>query len=74
LAEALSTVTAFEGFFLRMYVAVVSQMVLPTKSFTTYVTRVRPLICVCSLVDEQIITLGKLSVTIFADEPLLGPG
>ena len=49
-------------------------MVLPSKSLAADVTRVRPLICVRSLVDQQVVALGELPVAELADEPLLRPG
>ena len=49
-------------------------MVLSAERFATDITGIGPLICVSPLVDEEIVTLGEVSVAIFADELLLGPG
>ena len=48
-------------------------MILATERFPTDVARVRPLVGVRALVDEQVVGLGELSVAKFADE-LLAPG
>ena len=52
----------------------ISKMILSSECFTTDITRVRPLISVSSLVNEEIVTLGELSVAILADELFLGSG
>ena len=49
-------------------------MVLPSKSLAADVTRVRALVCVRSLVDQQVVALGELPVAELADEPLFRPG
>ena len=53
-----------------MNIAVVSQVVLASKSFSTDVAGVRSLVRVGSFVYQQVVTLGKLPVAEFADEPL----
>ncbi len=49
-------------------------MVLTAESLAADVARVRPLIGVSSLVDEQVVGLGELAVAELADELLLGAG
>ena len=56
-----------------MYVFVVPQMVLSPKGLSTNVTGKGPLICVGSLVDQQIVAFGEFPVAKLADEPFLGP-
>ena len=51
----------------------ISQVVLPAESFTANVTRVGSFISVGAFVNQQIVRLGKLSVTEFANELFLGP-
>ena len=48
-------------------------MVLSAESFAANITRVGPLIRVCPLVDEEVVTLGEVTVAIFTDELLLWP-
>ena len=45
-------------------------MVLPSKSFSTDVTRVRSLVRVSSLVDQQVVALGELPVAELANVSL----
>ena len=49
------------------------EMVLSPESFATDVARIGSLIGVGSLVYEEVVTLGEVSVAILADELLLGP-
>ena len=51
----------------------IPQVVLSPESFSTDVTAVGPLICVRSLMDQEVVGLGELSVTELADELLLLP-
>lgn len=53
---------------LGMKLPVVSQMILPSESFATNITRVRPFVSVGPLVYQQIVTFSKLSIAKFADE------
>ena len=48
-------------------------MILSSESFATNVTRIWSLIRVCSLVDQKVVGLGELSVTIFTNELFLWP-
>lgn len=52
----------------------VSEVVLSAEGLPADVARVGPLVGVGTLVDQQIVRLGELSVAVFADELLLGPG
>ena len=52
----------------------VSEMVLPSEPFAADVTWIRPLVCVCSLVDKQVVGLCKMATTKTTDELLLRPG
>ena len=49
-------------------------MILPPESLAANVARVRPLVRVRSLVDQQIVRLGELPVAELADELFLRPG
>ena len=70
LTEAFATVGAFKRLLLGMNIPVISQMILSSKCFTTNIARVRTFISVGSLVDEQIVGFGKLSVTKFTNKLL----
>ena len=54
-------------------VAVIPQMILPAEGFTANIARIRPLVRVGPLVDQQVVRLCKFTVTKLADEPLFGP-
>ena len=71
LTKALVTRPTLVGLVLCVCVFVISQVILPSESLATDVTREGPLISVCPLVDHNIVRLGELSVTKLADEPLL---
>ena len=73
LAKPFSTVIALEWLVFGMYVFVVPQMILSPEGFSTNVTGKRPLICVGSLVDQQIVAFREFPVAKLADEPFLGP-
>lgn len=47
-------------------------MILSPEGLVTDVTRVRPLICVRALVDQQIVGLGKMAAAELAHKLLLG--
>lgn len=49
----------------------VSEVVLPPESFPADVTRVRSLISMSSLMNQQIVGLGELAVAVFANKLLL---
>ena len=49
----------------------IPQMILPAEGLPTYVARIRPLIGVRSLVDQQIVALRELPMTELADELFL---
>ena len=72
LTKTFSTVIALEGLVFGVYVLVISQVVLPPERLAADVTGERPLVCVGSLVDEQVVALRELPVAKFADEPFLG--
>lgn len=74
MTEALSTVGTLEGFFFGVDIAVISEMILSTEGFPTDVARIGPLISMRSLVDQEVIGLGKVSVAILADELFLWTG
>ena len=52
-------------------VSVIPQVVLSPERFATYITAVRPLISVGSLVNQKIVGLSELSITELTDELLL---
>ena len=54
-----------------MNIAVVSQVVLASKGFPANVARVRSLVRVRPLVDQQVVALGELPVAELANETLL---
>ena len=72
LTKTFSTVVALERLVFGVYVLVISQVVLPSERLAADVTGERPLVCVGSLVDEQVVTLRELPVAKLADEPFLG--
>lgn len=49
-------------------------MILPSEGFTTYVARVRPLIGMRPLVDQQIVALRELPAAELTNELFLGSG
>lgn len=49
-------------------------MILPPEGLVADVARVRPLVRVRALVDQQIVRLGKMAATELAHELLLGFG
>lgn len=53
---------------------VISEMILPSEGFAAYVARVRPLVGVRPLVDEEIVALGELSAAKLTNKLFLGPG
>ena len=72
LTKTFSTVIALERLVFGVYVLVISQVVLPPERLAADVTGERPLVCVGSLVDQQVVALRELPVAKFADEPFLG--
>ena len=48
-------------------------MVLSTERFPTDIAGIGPFVCVGPLMYEQVVTLGKVSVTIFTDKLLFWP-
>lgn len=52
----------------------VPEVILSSESLVADVTRVRPLVCVCPLVDQEVVGFGKMSATKFANKLLLGLG
>lgn len=47
-------------------------MILPSEGFAAYVTRVRSLICMCSLMNQKIVGLGEMPLAEFANKLFLG--
>ena len=74
LAEPFAALGALERLFFRVDVPVVPQVVLPPEGLAAQVARVRPLIGVSPLVDQQVVGLGELPLAVLADKPLLWPG
>jgi len=72
LAKALPAFAALERFLLRMDVTVISKVVLPTERLAAQVARVRSLVSVSALVNEEVVRLGELTSAKFTDELLLG--
>jgi hypothetical protein len=72
LAEPLATLSALERLLLRVDVPVVPEVVLAPKRLPADVTRVRSLVRVRALVDQQVVRLGELSAAELAYELLLG--
>jgi hypothetical protein len=71
LTEAFAAIVTLEGLLFGVNVAMIAKMILPPERFAADVTRVRTLVGVRSLVYQQIVRLGELSIAIFADELLL---
>lgn len=65
---------AFKWLLFGMDVPVVSQVVLPPKGLMTDITSVRPLVCVCALVDQQVVRLGEVSAAELAHKLLFRLG
>lgn len=74
LTESFATLGAFERFLLAVYVPVISQMILPSEGFATYVARIRPLVGMRPLMDQQIVALRELPVAELTNELFLGSG
>ena len=55
LTKSFSTLVTLEGLFFGMNVAMVPQVVLSAEGLPTNITAVRPLVCVSSLVDQQVV-------------------
>lgn len=71
LTESFATIVALEGLLFGVNVAMIAKMILSTECFAADITRVGTLIGVRTLVYQQIVRLGELSIAIFADELLL---
>ena len=50
----------------------ISKMILSAESLATNVTCIRSLICVCSLMNQQVVRFGKVTATKTTDELFLG--
>ena len=72
LAEPLAAVRTLVRLVFGVHKFVVAQVILPAESFAAHVTRKWPLVCVCTLVDHQVVRLGKFSVAKFTDETFFG--
>ena len=57
---------------LEMYVLVVTEVVLPPEGLATDVAGEGPLVCVGSLVDQEVVALGELPLAVLADVALFG--
>ena len=51
----------------------ISEMILPPESLPTDVTSVWPFVCVCPLMDQQVVGLGEVTVTEPTDVLLFRP-
>lgn len=71
LAESFAAIGALERLLLRVNVTVITQMVLPAERLAADVARVRTLVGVRALVDQQVVGLGELAVAVLTDELLL---
>lgn len=71
LTKSLATIVALEWLLFGMNVAMITQMILSTKGLSTNVTRVGTLVSVRSLVNQQVVGFGKLTIAIFADKLFL---
>lgn len=54
-------------------IPMVSEMVLASEGFSTDVTGEGSLVCVCPLVDQEVVGLGEMATTEFTDVLLLLP-
>lgn len=52
-------------------VPVISEVILSSKGLAADIAAVRPLVCVCSLVNQQVVRLREMSLTVFADKLFL---
>ncbi len=71
LTESLATLCTLEGLLLGVDVSVIPEMVLSAECLATDVTSVWPLICVCPLMDQQVVGLGEVTTTESTDKLLL---
>ena len=71
LAETFITNITLERLLFVVDVLVVTEMVLSSEGLATCVTGIGPLSGVCSLMDEEVVALGELPVTVLADVALL---
>ena len=55
LAKSFSALGTLKGLFFGMDVAMISQVILSAEGLPTNITAVRPLVCVSSLVDQQVV-------------------
>ena len=74
LTKTFPAVRTLKRLFFRVNVAMVSQVILAPEGFAADIAGVGPLVSVSSLVDQQVVRLGELSVTELADKLLLGFG
>ena len=74
LAESLVAIMTLVWLLLAVNVSVVTQMILTAERFAANVTWIWPLVCVCTLVYQQIVRLGKFTIAVFTDEALFGSG
>lgn len=70
LTEPFATNVTLEWLLLRVNELMVSKVILTAKGFATGVAGIGSFIGMGSLVDQQIIGLGKMSITVLADELL----
>lgn len=73
MAESFAAFGAFEWFFFRVDVSMISQMILPSKSLLTNITGIRSFIGMRTFVYEQIVRLAELAITEFTNELFLRP-
>jgi len=67
LTKTFPAVRTLERLFFRVNVAMVSQVILAPEGFAADIAGVGPLVSVSSLVDQQVVRLGELSVTELAE-------
>lgn len=72
LAESLAADLTLEWLLLGVDESVISEMVLSSECLLADLARVRSLIRVRALVDQQVVRLGEVSLAELADELLLG--
>lgn len=74
LAETLAALATFERLLFAVDIPMIPEVVLPSESLAANIARVRPLVRVSPLVNQQIVRFRELSIAELTDELFLGSG
>ena len=72
LTESFSTISALEGLILGVNIPMISQVILSSESLVANVACKGPLVSVSPLMDQEVVGLCEVPLTVFADKLLLG--